>query len=43
MGGNLSGAEFRRRQRGKNWAIGLVVAGLSVLFFVITILRMGGH
>ena len=43
VGVSLSGVEFRRRQRAKNRAIGFIVAALSVLFFVITILRMGGH
>ncbi len=34
-------SEAQRRQRAKNVAIGLVVAGMCVLFFVITIVRMG--
>lgn len=35
-------AEFLRRRRAKNIAIGLTIAGVAVLFFVITIVRMGG-
>ena len=31
----------RRRQRAKNLAIGALVAGLSLLFYLITIVRMG--
>ncbi len=34
--------EARRLQRRKNAAIGWVVGGLCVLFFIITIVRMGG-
>jgi hypothetical protein len=33
-------AEFRRRQKGRNIAILLVLIGLSVLFFAITIVKM---
>ena len=33
-------AEFRRRQRGRNIAILVVLIGLSVLFFAITIVKM---
>jgi hypothetical protein len=31
----------KRRQRSKNLAIGAVVAGLCLLFYIITIVRMG--
>jgi len=31
----------RRRQRAKNLAIGGLIAGLCLLFFIITIVRMG--
>jgi hypothetical protein len=31
-----------RKQRARNWAILVVLAGLSVLFYVLTIVRMGG-
>ncbi len=34
--------EARRLQRRKNAAIGWVVGGLCILFFIITIVRMGG-
>ncbi|MEY4682554.1 MAG: hypothetical protein ACO3DJ_17545 [Alphaproteobacteria bacterium] len=30
-----------RRQRAKNLAVGLTVAGFCVMFFLITIVRMG--
>jgi hypothetical protein len=33
-------AEFRRRQKGRNIAILLVLIALSVLFFAITIVKM---
>jgi hypothetical protein len=33
-------AEFRRRQRGRNMALLLVLVGLAVLFFAITIVKM---
>ena len=33
-------AEFRRRQKGRNLAILLVLVGLSLLFFAITIVKM---
>jgi len=36
-------AEARRRQRRKNWALMIVLASLAVLFYLITIVRMGGH
>ena len=35
-------AEARRRLRGRNIALGLLVAGLAVLFYLITIARLGG-
>lgn len=35
--------EFLRRRRAKNLAVGLTVAGLAILFFVITIVRLAGH
>ena len=38
----MSNEAFRRRQRSKNVAIAWVVAGLCALFFVITIVKMGG-
>jgi hypothetical protein len=33
-------AEFRRRQKGRNIAMLLVLIGLSALFFAITIVKM---
>jgi len=33
---------FRRRRRGRNWALFGVLAALAVLFYAITIVRMGG-
>ena len=33
-------AEFRRRQKGRNIAMLLVLIGLSTLFFAITIVKM---
>ena len=33
-------AEFRRRQKGRNLAMLLVLMGLSALFFAITIAKM---
>jgi hypothetical protein len=38
----LSGAEFRRRRRGRNLALLAVLVGLCVLFFAITILKKTG-
>lgn len=34
--------EFERRRRGRNVAIGLVLAGLVVLFYFIAIARLSG-
>jgi len=34
-------SERHRQQRGKNRALMLVLVGLCILFFVITIVRMG--
>lgn len=33
--------DLERRRRAKNIAIGLTVAGLCVLFYIITIVKMG--
>jgi hypothetical protein len=35
--------EARRKLRAKNLAVGLTVAGVMLLFFIITIVRFGGH
>jgi 4-amino-4-deoxy-L-arabinose transferase-like glycosyltransferase len=36
----LEAAEMRRRQRGRNVALGLVLGALAVLFFAITIVKL---
>lgn len=36
-------AEFRRRQKGRNVAMLVVLLGLSALFFAITIVKMTHH
>ena len=36
-------AEFDRRRRSRNVALGLVLLGFVVLFFAITIARIGGQ
>jgi hypothetical protein len=41
MAGMISGNEQRRRQRSKNIALGLILLGLVVLFYLITIVKMG--
>jgi hypothetical protein len=38
----MSGAEFLRKRRSKNIAIALGIAALYVLFYVITVVRLGG-
>lgn len=35
-------AELRKRVRGKNLALVAVLAGLVVIFYVLTLVRMGG-
>lgn len=37
----ISGDEQRKRQRSKNIALGLILLGLVVLFYLITIVKMG--
>lgn len=34
--------EYKRRQRGRNVALGLILLGLAILFFLITLVRLGG-
>jgi hypothetical protein len=41
QGQRFDAAELRRRQRVKNWLVGGIVAGLCVLFYLLTIVRMG--
>lgn len=36
-------SEMHRRQRGKNIALGLVLFGLVVLFYVVAIVKMGAR
>ena len=35
--------ERQRRQRTRSLAIAWILAGLVVLFFIVTIVRLGGH
>ena len=42
MGGD-GGDEFQRQRRKRNMALGLGLAFLVVLFFVMTMVRLGGH
>lgn len=37
----IGGDEQRKRQRSKNIALGLVLLGLVVLFYLITVVKMG--
>jgi Zn-dependent membrane protease YugP len=37
----IRGDEQRRRQRSKNIALGLILLALVVLFYLITIVKMG--
>ena len=39
----MTAEDFYRRRRAKNIAVGLTVAGLAILFFVITIVRLAVH
>ena len=39
----VSADDFYRKRRTKNIAIGLTVAGVCVLFFLITLIRLAGH
>ncbi len=36
-------AEFKRRRKGRNVAVGLLLLGFVVLFYLITIARIGGQ
>lgn len=36
-------AEYRRRQRSRNRALGAVLVFFAVLFFAITLVRIGGN
>ncbi len=37
----IRGDEQRKRQRSKNIALGLILVGLVMLFYLITIVKMG--
>ena len=37
----ISGEEQRKRQRAKNIALGLVLLALVVLFYLVTLVKMG--
>jgi hypothetical protein len=39
----MTADDSRRKLRAKNLAVGLTVAAVMVLFFIITIVRFGGH
>lgn len=34
--------EYKRRQRGRNVAVGLLLLAMAILFYFITIARIGG-
>jgi predicted nucleic acid-binding Zn ribbon protein len=36
-------AERKRRQRKRSWAIAWILVGLVVLFFIVTLVRLGGN
>jgi len=40
--GRLTPEEGLRRQRARNWAVFAVLAAVVVLFYLMTIVRMGG-
>jgi hypothetical protein len=40
---SLEEDRVRRERRKRNWAIALILGGLVILFFVMTIVRLGGH
>jgi hypothetical protein len=39
----LEEERIKRERRKRNWAIALILGGLVILFFVMTIVRLGGH
>lgn len=44
MSGTLAvNDDLRRRRRIKNWALLAVLAGFSLLFYLVTIVRFGGQ
>ena len=38
----MNGPEMRARRRNKNIALALVLVGLVVLFYVVTLVKLGG-
>ena len=40
---SVADPEFERRRRMRNYALGGALALLAILFFVITIVKMGGE
>ncbi len=38
----LDDREFRRRQRGKNLLLGGLLLALAILFYLVTLVRLGG-
>jgi hypothetical protein len=43
MSANVMPDEINKRRRAKNMALGLVIGGLCLLFYLITIVRMGAQ
>ncbi len=43
MSANVMTDELNKRRRAKNLALGLVIGGLCLLFYLITIVRMGAE
>ncbi len=43
MSGAVKDREMERRRRTRNLAVGGVLLGLAILFYLITIVRMGGE
>ena len=41
--GQDPGKELERRRRARNWALLIVLFGLALLFYAITIAKMTGH
>ncbi len=41
--GRVGADEARRRRRSKNIALALILFGLVVLFYVITVVKIGGN
>jgi hypothetical protein len=39
----LSMNELQRRRRARNWALGGVLLGLVLIFYLVTVVRIGLH